>query len=122
MPVDKNLEKWDHQLVVVEEVAKLLDRGFTCYLEYELKTLRRRLFVDIYAVKGLERILIEVGTLSVNCENRLTKLKELMPSAKIIHVQQCKNFPIPYPKENKILIPNSKEAIQAIHKVAQQLD
>ena len=95
----KNISQHNHDFVVVEEVSKLMDRGFTCYVEEEIfigpsrKTKRGyRAVVDIYAVRGNEEIIIEVGTLSVRHGDRLSLLHKLKPNAKIIHVHQWKNY------------------------------
>ena len=89
----------DHNYCVVNEVSKLMDRGFTCYLEYEIligggRRLGYRAVVDIYAVRGKQEILIEVGTLSVAHGDRIALLQRLKPNAKVIHVHQWKNYGI----------------------------
>ena len=86
----------DHEMCIIDEAAKLMDRGFSCYLEYEIITPCRKYFVDIYGVKGNKEIIIEVGTLSretrYNQESRLAELKQIMPQAKIVHIHQWKNY------------------------------
>ena len=90
----------NHYFCVIEEVVKLMNSGYTCYLEEELwiapsKTKRGyRAVVDIYAVKGKQEVLVEVGTLSVSHGDRITLLKKLKPNSKIIHVHQWKNYGI----------------------------
>ena len=88
----------EHNNAIVDTVVSLMDRGYKCYLEFEifkssdLKD-RHRFVVDILACRGTETILIEVGTLSQNYyEDRFAKLKQLMPRAKIWHVTQWKNW------------------------------
>jgi len=91
----------DHQICLVDQVRSLLNRGYTCYLEYEifLQSSGKRchkLIVDIYAKRGTKEIIIEIGTLSVRSEGkeRLGFIKELMPNAKIVWIQQWKNYGI----------------------------
>jgi len=85
----------DHEYCVVDEVSKLMDKGYDCYLEYPIFFMdggkKRRLIIDIYAIKGNRKIIVEVGTLNRGTW-RLRKLKELCPDAKIIHVHQWKNY------------------------------
>lgn len=98
MVIDEDWSNWDHQLCVVDEVVKLMDRNFVCYLEHEIpltSDYRKKLFVDILAIKGEKKILLEIGSLSPRQEgDRFSILKSLMPNAKIIHVHQWKNYGI----------------------------
>lgn len=98
----------DHNYCVVDEVSRLMKKGYACYLEYEIfigptdlystcKTKRGyRAAVDVYAMRGNEEVIIEVGTLSLThgYEDRIALLKHLRPKAKIIHVHQWKNYGI----------------------------
>lgn len=90
----------NHDYCVIDEVCKLMDKGYSCYLEYEIpigpsKTKRGyTAVVDIYAIKEKRQILLEIGTLSASHGNRILLLKELKPHAKIIHVHQWKNYGI----------------------------
>jgi len=97
----------NHDYCVVDEVTELMEKGYTCYLEYEIpigpsETKRGpsqhgqgyRAVVDIYAVKEKQEIIVEVGTLSVAHGDRIALLKKLKPNAKIIHVHQWKNYGI----------------------------
>lgn len=75
-----------------------MDRGFICYLEYEIYINhspkdRHCFVVDILACREKEKILIEVGTLSHKfAEDRLAELKKLVPEATIWHITQWKNW------------------------------
>jgi len=90
----------NHELCIIEEVTKLMKLGYTCYLEEELwvgtsKTKRGcRAVVDIYATKGKQEILVEVGTLSCVHGDRIILLRKLKPNAKVVHIQQWKNYGI----------------------------
>ena len=78
-----------------------MNKGFTCYIDYEVSLgsgKRKRLEVDVFAKKNQELILVEVGTLSYmqhglnSPKDRLKLLKQIMPTAKVIHITQWKNF------------------------------
>ncbi|MCJ7633902.1 hypothetical protein MUP77_16140 [Candidatus Bathyarchaeota archaeon] len=83
---------WDHQVCIIDEVSSLLNRGFHCYLEYNImedsSNRTKGIFVDIYAVRGNEEIIIEVGT----CYHLLQDYKNVKPNAKVIFVDQWKNY------------------------------
>lgn len=89
---------WNHELCIVDEVMKLTNRGFTCYVEHAIylqQGTQKRIVVDIYARKEDQEVIIEVGTLYERwVEGRLNFLKKLFPKAKIIHVHQWKNYGI----------------------------
>jgi len=83
----------DHTYCIVDEVAKLMKRGYHCYLEYEIPLgNRKKIVVDIYAVKGDKQVLIEVGTLSYCHSDRFEIIRKLYPKAKIVWVHQWKNY------------------------------
>lgn len=73
-----------------------MNRGFICYLEYEIPFDRRkrgyRVVVDIFAKRDSEEILVEVGTLSPRHGDRLKLLRMLKPKAKVVHITQWKNW------------------------------
>lgn len=80
----------DHKLCVVEEVSRMIDKGYTCYLEYTIENLsislkNKKLIVDIFAKKKDKEVIIEVGYLSGSF-SRLRALRESKPKAKIIWV------------------------------------
>ena len=83
---------WDHEVCIIDEVASLLDKGFHCYLEYNIKERSSKgskgIFVDIYAIRGDEEIIIEVGT----CCHLPQEYKNAKPKAKLIFVHQWKNY------------------------------
>jgi len=82
---------WDHQLCIIDEVIKLMDKGYTCYLEQNISNEQkgnRGIFVDIFASKGNEKLIVEVGT----CYHTLDEYKIRMPDAKVIFVHQWKNY------------------------------
>ena len=82
-----------HELCIIDNIVELMNRGYTCYPEYELAISEKmKAIVDIYAVKGDKAILVEVGTLSQLHGNRIELLKSLMPKAKIVHIHQWKNY------------------------------
>lgn len=86
----------EHDYCIIETISALMNRGFTCYPEYEIPLDQRkrgyRIVVDILALRDNEEILIEVGTLSHKYEDRLRFLKTLKPKAKIFHITQWKNW------------------------------
>lgn len=95
----------DHDNCIVDLAAELFDRGYSVYLEFRFYLEEgtnmngKRLIVDIYATKGTEELIIEVGSLSPThtlClnvrEERFRLLKKLCPTAKIVHVTQWKNW------------------------------
>ena len=90
----------NHEYCVIDEVCKLMERGYDCYPEYEIwigpsKTKRGyRAVVDIYAIRGKQEIIVEVGTLSPSHGDRIFLLQKLKPNAKIVHVHQWKNYGI----------------------------
>lgn len=90
--------KNEHDLCIIDIASELFIKGFDVYLEYEisLNSKRKKLIVDIYAKRGKEKYLIEVGTLAERTEfiplNRLRYLKTLMQDAKVIHMTQWKNW------------------------------
>jgi hypothetical protein len=106
LPIDQDWGNWDHQICIAEEAYNLMKLGYRCYLEYEIELpqrgyyrngkVRHKVIVDLYATKGSEKILVEVGTLAPRRENenRINLLKKLMPRAKIIWVHQWKNYGI----------------------------
>lgn len=87
-----------HDVCVVDIVSELMDKGYTCYLEYEIlfpnatKKHKQRAVVDVYAVKQEKEVIVEVGTLSPQHGDRIKQLKELMPKAKILWIHQWKNY------------------------------
>lgn len=87
---------FEHDYCIVETISNLMDRGFTCYSEYEIPLDNRkrgyRVVVDIVAMRDNEEVLIEVGTLSPIHGDRLRLLKKLRPKAKIFHITQWKNW------------------------------
>jgi hypothetical protein len=116
----------NHDLCIVDLINELMNRGFICYLEYEIPIpetakfnnhRRRVLVVDIYAIRRKERVIIEVGTLSLNnvtqllSENtrdqqtkgkgRFALLKKLLPKTRLIHVTQWKNFISEFDKQEE---------------------
>jgi hypothetical protein len=86
----------DHDFCIVDIVKELVDRGYTCYLEFEVfLTIKHKIVIDVCAMKQGSMILIEVGTLSPRKEgDRITLLKALFPSARIVHITQWKNWGI----------------------------
>jgi len=122
----------DHELCMIDEVSKLMERGFTCYIEEELqigpsKTNREyKAVVDIYAVRKSEEILIEIGTLSVAHGDRLILLKQLKPNAMIIHIHQWKNYGITNSYMEYLYFEEMRrknfDPIEAIHKIAGLLE
>ena len=59
MVVDEDWGNWDHQLCIVDEVVKLMDRGFVCFLEYEIpltKDYRKKLFVVFSMVEKRKKM------------------------------------------------------------------
>lgn len=85
----------DHEKCIVDEAAQLMDRGFTCYLEYVVPKHGHgscRYEIDVYARKGKQEIILEVGTLS--SLDKLEALRKMFPNAKIIWIHQWKNYGI----------------------------
>jgi Holliday junction resolvase len=94
---------YDHQFCIVAEVARLMNNGYRCYLEYDIEVLEgKKVVVDILAKKGKKSILIEVGSLSPAHldlvglpyfkRNRLALLRRLMPKTEVHHITQWKNW------------------------------
>lgn len=82
-----------HDTCIVQTVSELIERGYSCYLEYEIViTPKTKAVVDIYAVKDQNELLIEIGYLSLQHGNRIGLLKALMPNAKVIWIKQWKNY------------------------------
>jgi hypothetical protein len=86
----------NHDFCIVDVVEELMNRGYVCYLEFEVfLTVKHKVLVDICAMKQNSVLLIEVGTLSPRKEGEhLTLLKALFPKARIIHITQWKNWGI----------------------------
>jgi len=86
----------DHNFCIIDMVSEYMDRGYTCYVEYEIPLDNRprgyRVVVDILALKENQEVLIEVGSLSPVHGDRIALLKKLRPTAKIIHITQWKNW------------------------------
>jgi hypothetical protein len=82
-----------HDSCIVDNVVSLMDRGYTCYLEYEVELGgRKKVVIDIYAKREEKEVVIEVGYLSQSHGDRIEALKALFPKATIIHVHQWKNY------------------------------
>jgi hypothetical protein len=91
----------EHDCCIVEVASEYFSRGYDVYLEHEIPLntgKRKRLVVDILAIKDQEKIVIEVGTLSYQChglmfpEDRIFLLKQVLPNTKVIHITQWKNY------------------------------
>ena len=86
----------EHQYCIVDEIVRLMDLGFRCYIEYALpleeKKKPKRLVVDILATKDKGLKIIEVGTLSNSHPDRLKLIKSILPEATVLHITQWKNF------------------------------
>jgi hypothetical protein len=83
----------DHASCIIDEVAKLMDKGFACYLETGIPKypgcgpLRCMTYQpDIYALRNNEIVLVEVGVLSQ--KSKIQDLRKLSPLSKIVHVRQ----------------------------------
>ena len=87
---------FEHNYCIIDTVSEFMNRGFSCYLEYEIPLDNRkrgyRVVVDILAKRANEEILVEVGTLSSIHGDRLKLLRMVKPKAKIFHVTQWKNW------------------------------
>lgn len=93
-----------HEYCIIDNVIALMDRGYTCYLEYELMLdEKKKAVVDIYGTRNDEKILIEVGYLSQIHGDRIQLLKSLIPEAKIIHVYQWKNYFSVYDRDEEYI-------------------
>lgn len=124
-----NWKNGDHELCMIDEVSKLMKRGFACYIEEELRIdrkLRYRAIVDIYAIRKNKEILVEIGTLSKAHGDRLVLLKQLKPNAKIIHIHQWKNYGITNSYMEYLYLENMRrknfDPIEAIHRIADLLE
>jgi hypothetical protein len=107
-----NLADPNHLYAFIEEAAKLFSRGYRVYIEYPISLLEGcKAVVDIYAVRGDEEVIVEVGTLSPrrglnewkkNHVERIDGLKRAKPKATIVWITQWKNFLTAYDwqKEN----------------------
>jgi len=108
----------DHELCIIDEIVKLMNRNFVCYLEYFYGDGNR--IVDILGIRKEERVMIEVGTLSQ--KNRIARLKELFPKTKIIWVQQWKNYGITDSSMEQFAIRKFMKSKVDMHKIAEILD
>lgn len=108
----------DHQNCCDVVAAELQKKGFAIQFEYEIPVPielqnyyeRKKAVVDIYAKKGKQEILVEVGYLSQPSlwYGRIELLKKIKPDAKIIHVLQWKNYLTCYDFENEKLLYKAK--------------
>ena len=104
----------EHEFCIIDTVSEFMNRGYVCYLEYEIILDRKRgfkLVVDVLAIKKEQRVLIEVGTLSSIHGDRLKLLKTLRPKAKIIHITQWKNFITKFDWDDLNLYPWKRESL-----------
>lgn len=88
--------KDEHSRAIQFEVKRLTKLGYKCQTEYPIylttRSNRKKIVVDIRAVKVNEELLIEVGTIRNFHGNRFELLRQLRPNAKLIHITQWKNF------------------------------
>lgn len=80
----------------MEIAAEYLDRGYHVYLYPQIyrypndpKLYKLKYIPDLLVIKNDEYIIIEIGFCS---KKKLLDLRQLVPSAKIMHVTQWKNF------------------------------
>ncbi|MFA5714927.1 MAG: hypothetical protein WC998_04265 [Candidatus Paceibacterota bacterium] len=100
----------DHESCIIDIVEELMNKNFTCYVEYEISVPislqeiyeRKKVIVDVFALKKEKQVLIEVGLLSQSSiwAGRIELLKKVMPNAQVLWVTQWKNFISPAEFEN----------------------
>ena len=71
----------DHKLCTIEEVSRLMDKEYDCYLEYR----HNHLIVDILAIKDKEQIVVEIGFLS-GALKRLQLLRRALRHISNLHL------------------------------------